>query len=214
MAQAFTRNFTDHSNDQGFQFEFHCDKCGNGHRSSFKTNSIGVAASLLKAAGSIFGGNVASAGWGADHVKDAFRGGAWDDAFREANAEVRAKFCQCQRCGRQVCPAVCWNPQRSLCKDCAPDLQAEAAHIQSQVAVEQMWQKAREGDQTQGAGFQGAPQMAACPRCNSRLEPNARFCAGCGLNLQQQARAFCANCGNAMTPGSRFCAGCGTPAPA
>jgi uncharacterized OB-fold protein len=24
----FTRNYTDRSNDQGFQLEFHCDKCG------------------------------------------------------------------------------------------------------------------------------------------------------------------------------------------
>lgn len=210
MAQAFTRNFTDHSNDQGFQFEFHCDKCGNGYRSSFKANSLGVAASLLKAAGSIFGGGVASAGWGADHVKDAFRGSAWDDAFREANQEVIAKFCQCQRCGRWVCPSVCWNPQRGLCKECGPDLQVEAASIQAQVAVEQLWDKARAGDQTQGTNFQGV-QAAACPRCNGRLEPNARFCAGCGHNLQAQARAFCAQCGNQLPAGARFCAGCGTP---
>lgn len=211
MAQAFTRNFTDHSNNSGFQFEFHCDKCGNGYRSSFKTSSLGMAASFLKAAGSLFGGDVANAGWGADHVKDAFRGGDWDAAFKEANDEVRGKFHLCQRCGRWVCPTACWNPQRSLCKECAPDLQVEAASIQSHVAVEQMWEKARAGDQTQGANFQST-QMGACPRCNNRLEPNARFCVGCGLNLQAQAKPFCAQCGNQITPGSRFCAGCGAPA--
>ena len=26
----FTRNHTDHSTDKGFQFEFFCDRCGNG----------------------------------------------------------------------------------------------------------------------------------------------------------------------------------------
>ena len=52
----FTRNYTDRSNDQGFQFEFHCDKCGNGHMSTFEGSTLGMAASFLKAAGSFFGG--------------------------------------------------------------------------------------------------------------------------------------------------------------
>ncbi len=34
MADAveFSRNYTDHSTDQGFQFEFFCDRCQNGFR--------------------------------------------------------------------------------------------------------------------------------------------------------------------------------------
>jgi hypothetical protein len=60
-SQAFTRNHSDHSNDTGFQFEFFCDKCGSGHRSAFKANKLGVAANLIKAAGSIFGGGLHSA---------------------------------------------------------------------------------------------------------------------------------------------------------
>lgn len=47
-AQAFTRNYTDHSNSDGYQFEFHCDKCGNGYRSSFKANRLGVGDSILR----------------------------------------------------------------------------------------------------------------------------------------------------------------------
>ena len=49
----FTRNHTDHSTDKGYQFEFFCDKCGNGERSAFQQNAMGIAASVLKAAGSI-----------------------------------------------------------------------------------------------------------------------------------------------------------------
>src|SRR6185503_5458609 len=75
--QTFTRNHRDHSNDTGFQFEFFCDKCGNGHRSSFQTSGMGVAASMLKAAGALFGGGMSRVGYGADHVKDALRGPAW-----------------------------------------------------------------------------------------------------------------------------------------
>ena len=46
--QPFTRNYRDHSNDTGFQFEFFCDKCGNGHRSSYQTSGMGFAASMLR----------------------------------------------------------------------------------------------------------------------------------------------------------------------
>ena len=53
---------------------------------SFQTSGIGFAASMLKAAGSIFGGEVSRAGWGADHLKDALRGPAWDGAFQKAIA--------------------------------------------------------------------------------------------------------------------------------
>src|SRR5882762_10145787 len=53
---AFTRNYTDHSNDTGYQFEFHCDKCGNGYRSTFHASALGVGAKLAKGLGSLFGG--------------------------------------------------------------------------------------------------------------------------------------------------------------
>jgi hypothetical protein len=37
----FTRNFTDHSTDKGYQFEFFCDRCGNGFTSEFKAPGAG-----------------------------------------------------------------------------------------------------------------------------------------------------------------------------
>ncbi len=52
----FTRNHTDHSTDKGFQFEFFCDRCGNGFMSEFKSSVTGMAASALHAAGNLFGG--------------------------------------------------------------------------------------------------------------------------------------------------------------
>ncbi|WP_394847862.1 zinc ribbon domain-containing protein [Pendulispora brunnea] len=208
-SQAFTKNYRDHSNDQGFQFEFFCDKCGNGFRSTFKGNNLGVAASLLHAAGSIFGGIVKDAAWGADHAKDAFRGGAWDEAFKEAITECAPRFRQCTRCGQWVCPEICWNEKRVMCEDCAPDLQEEAAAMQAEVAVEQLRDKMREVDQTGGQNFTD-PQAAACGRCNARLVPNAKFCSGCGAPTAAPKKAFCHQCGTEAPPGGRFCSGCGT----
>jgi hypothetical protein len=210
MAQQFTKNYTDHSNDSGFQFEFHCDKCGSGFRSSFKANKLGMAAGLLKAAGSIFGGSLANAGYGADHVKDMLRGSAWDDAYGEAIAEIKPKFHQCTRCGKWVCPEVCWNAERSLCEECAPNLQEQAASIQAHVAVEQTWDKARKVDQTEGLDVAAKQASSStCPKCNAALPVNAKFCAGCGTPVGAKAKIFCTECGGEMAPAAKFCPGCG-----
>ncbi len=32
----FVRNYSDHSTDNGFQFEFTCNRCGNGYKTPFK----------------------------------------------------------------------------------------------------------------------------------------------------------------------------------
>ena len=221
-SQAFTKNHRDHSNDTGFQFEFFCDKCGNGYRSSFKHNAIGVGAAVLRAAGAIFGGAAYRAGWGAEHVKDAFRGPAWDKAFQEAINECRARFRQCTLCGKWVCPEVCWNHARSLCEDCAPNPHEHAPMVQAQAAVEQMREQVRNHDQLAGMDLGGrplsAPAVLHCVTCQSPLATDARFCASCGTQVPAvadsaaQARRFCETCGNRLDPSARFCAGCGRPA--
>ena len=47
----FTGNFQDLSTDKGYQFKFCCEKCGNGHLSTFKASTLGMASSALHAAG-------------------------------------------------------------------------------------------------------------------------------------------------------------------
>ena len=178
--------------------------------SAESSDKLGLASDLLKAAGSIFGGSINNAAYGADHVNDALRGTAWDSAFNEAIAEMRPKFRQCTRCGRWVCPEVCWNEARRLCEECALDLHEEAAAIQARVAVEQMEERAHASDQTGGIDLSQA-QHAACPHCSARIEGSARFCASCGKTIADAAATFCSQCG-ARCPRRRFCGGCGTPA--
>ena len=212
-SQPFTRNYSDHSNDTGFQFEFFCDKCGNGHRSSFKTNALGFAAQMVKAAGAFFGGNLSRAGWGADQLKDAFRGPAWDAAFKEAIEECKPKLKQCSKCGSWVCPEVCWNHKRGLCENCAPDLQEQATAIQAQVAVEQTWEKARGADQMRGLDVQQAELSAkqSCAKCQATLAAGAKFCAACGAAASAAAEPkFCSGCGAQREAGARFCQQCGS----
>jgi membrane protease subunit (stomatin/prohibitin family) len=203
----FTRNYTDRSNDSGFQFEFHCDKCGNGHMSEFQTSGMGLAASVLRAAGSFFGGALGRAAYAGDHLKDALRGKAWDGAYETAVGQAKTHFKHCTRCGHWVCPQACWNAKRGLCEDCAPDLVEEAAHIQSKVAVEQAWDKARGVDQVASLDMK-AERVAACPHCNARVE-GGKFCPDCGKSLARTAS--CGSCGTQMAAGAKFCPDCGTP---
>ena len=180
-ARGFTKNYRDHSNDHGYQFEFFCDKCGNGFRSSFKTSTMGLAASVIKAAGALFGGSLYRAGWGADQLKDAFRGPAWDGAFNEAIEECRPKFRQCTLCGGWYCPEVCWNAERGLCERCAPNVAEHAPALQADAALEQARQKVAQVDQTRGADVANAPAaVRSCPACHATLAAAARFCAQCG----------------------------------
>lgn len=207
---AFTRNYSDHSNDTGYQFEFHCDKCGNGYRSSFQASALGVGAKIAKGLGSLFGGSLWSAGNAAEHMKDGLRGKAWDDAFKRAIDEIRPKFHQCTRCGQWVCPDVCWNEARNLCEGCAPDLAEEAASHQAHIASEQIAQKMRETDLVGNIDVK-ADMISQCPHCKARVQPGKKFCAGCGKPIGAAAakKQFCTGCGAEMAAGAKFCGDCG-----
>jgi hypothetical protein len=214
-AQAFTRNYRDHSNDTGYQFEFQCDKCGNGYRSSFQASALGVGSKIAKGLGSLFGGSkLWGAGVAADHIKDGLRGSGWDDAFKKAIEEIKPKFHQCTRCGNWVCPDVCWNESRGLCEACAPDLAEEAAHHQAQIASQQVADKMRKVDLVEDVDVK-AQMTSSCPHCKGRLAPGAKFCAGCGKPVVAGAGAakkFCSGCGAQLAGGAKFCSGCGTGA--
>ena len=203
----FTSNFTDHSNDQGFQFEFHCDKCHNGHMSTFQASKVGVATGLLRAASSLFGNSALSrAAQAGQYAKDSMRGKARDDAFATAVAEGKTYFKKCSRCGKWVCPETCWNTQRSQCETCAPNLHEEAAAAQAQAAKNQVWAKASQTDQTEGLDMTRTVS-AFCPHCGAKAGAG-KFCGECGKEMH--AKTNCAKCNAKLTPGAKFCGECGT----
>ena len=207
---SFTRNYTDRSNDTGFQFEFFCDKCGNGHMSRFQASSIGILAKLMRAAGWIFG-SYWSWGYAGDSVKDVFRGKGRDTAYEKAIGEAKQHFRCCTRCGHWVCPDRCWNAQAGVCTACAPDLRGEAVVIQAQVAREQLRDKARHADQTAGIDMAKEQAFPACPHCGAAVN-GGKFCQHCGQTIA--AKPICPKCQHEVQPGSRFCGDCGAPAAA
>ena len=80
----FTRNYSDHSTDQGFQFEFNCNRCGNGYRSSFQPWAVGAVSGALNTASSLFGGIFGQAANVGESVRSATWQQAKDKAFLEA----------------------------------------------------------------------------------------------------------------------------------
>jgi len=201
----FTRNHADHSTDKGFQFEFFCDRCGNGFRSEFKASATGLAASALRAAGGIFGGLLGHAGHSAYEIQRAVAGPAHDKAFRKAVEEAKPNFRQCPRCSKWVCQATCWNAKRSLCNDCAPDIQTELASAQVQATVDQIKLKVQQEDMTKGLDLTGEA-VALCPSCGA-LTQGAKFCPECGKPLRP--KDACPKCGTQVEAGSKFCPECG-----
>jgi hypothetical protein len=211
----FTANYDDLSTDRGFQFRFRCDKCGNGCETRFQTFTAGVVSDVLRTAGSLFGGVLGGAGQGAYEIQRAIGGKAHDDAFAAAVEEAKVNFHQCTRCGRWVCPEVCWNAAASLCEECAPNYEEEfaASHARAKLeaAREQLDARARETDYTSatdmsaGAAFQAPAHAAANPSSEAHVPAGGVACASCGTVTNSK---FCPECGHAVNQKLK-CTGCG-----
>ena len=204
----FVSHHDDLSTDRGYQFKFHCDRCGNGYMSGFQASVIGTASGLLSAAGNMFGGLFGQAGSSAYEIQRAVAGPAHDRALEAAVEEVKPHFTQCSRCGKWVCNDVCWNPDRGLCTECGPKTEQEIAAAQSEAQLEQIREKVRQRDQTKGLDLDTA-MVARCPKCKAETQ-GAKFCPECGEKLA--AKGTCAGCGAQMGPRTKFCPECGRKA--
>jgi hypothetical protein len=201
----FTKNHADHSTDRGFQFEFFCDKCGNGYMTRFQTAPGGVLTDALDVASGLFGGLLGNAADAAHRVHSAGWQKAWDDAFNKAVEEAKPHFKQCKRCGKWVCQEICWNDERGLCKDCAPDLEEEYAVAQEEAAVDQARQVAREATYVTKEKFE-KKVVGTCPHCGAKLT-GGKFCPECGKPVS--AEKHCTECGEKMPASAKFCPSCG-----
>lgn len=201
----FTRNNSDHSTDKGYQFEFFCDRCGNGFKTHFEASAVGLASSTLRTVGNLFGGFLGSAGSSTYEIERAVQGPGHDRAFTAAVEEAKPHFRQCPKCSHWVCETTCWNNKRMLCYDCAPDVETELASAQVQTQVEQMKQKLHEMDLTKGMNL-NSEAAALCPSCGARTQ-GSKFCPECGKPLRPKDE--CPRCGTHVEAGSKFCPECG-----
>lgn len=208
----FTKNYTDLSTNQGFQFEFHCDRCGTGYRTRFQSNALGVASSAMDAANSLLGGVFGRAADLAERARSAAWEKAHDAAFEQAMEELRPDFIQCQRCMSWVCRKSCWNSERGICKNCAPDLEMEMAAAQASKTKEKIWEAAQVSSaeekivSDQNTWKSGV--KPGCPNCGAAIQPGAKFCPECGTKII--SKIFCSECGAEIKAGAKFCSECGT----
>lgn len=206
----FTKNYSDLSTDKGFQFEFYCDRCGTGYRTAFKASTIGGISSALGTAGGLLGGIFSKAAEISDQVKSANWEKAHDNAFQSAMEELKKEFVQCPRCSSWVCIVSCWNENKGLCKECAPDLGVEMAAAQSSRTVEEIWAHSKMAEEDREmlktkSWREGV--RATCPQCHKPLAAKSKFCPECGAKILDSTS--CAKCGFKLTPGAKFCPECG-----
>jgi Double zinc ribbon len=206
----FTDNYRDLSNAEGYQFEFVCERCGNGYRSPFVPDIKRRGMGLMRSAGSLLGGRMQSLSYAADRLglDRGTNSKAKDKALADAVDEVMPQFKQCRGCGNWVCQEVCWNEEIGQCVNCSPRVAEEISKAQAIAQVEQIQQKTREHDWTSELDLTTRAKVQ-CPDCGATVD-GGKFCPECGGKLAKTA--FCTNCGAEMKEGAKFCAECGTKA--
>jgi len=203
----FVRNYSDLSTDRGFQFEFYCDRCGTGYRTKFQASATGLVTEALDVASGLFGvlGRVADV---SERVHSAAWEKAHDAAFAAAVEEAKPHFIQCRRCTQWVCRELCWNTERGLCKECAPEVEAEYAAAQVEAEIEQGREAIRETEYLSAEEKKRLKKavMAACPQCGAQVS-GGKFCPECGAPLKTER--FCTECGGKIPATAKFCPECG-----
>ncbi|MCU0482698.1 MAG: zinc ribbon domain-containing protein [Chloroflexi bacterium] len=197
----FTSNYADLSDENGYQFEFKCDVCGNGYKSEFIRSSLGTASTVLEGASNFLGGL-----WGASNAarnaRDFMDRGARDDALEKASNEIMALFTRCPRCNNWV-DETCYNRDRNLCTACAPNLAVEMERERASVELSQMREALNK--ETVFSGDTSA-RRTVCPTCDKPVG-SEKFCANCGTRLGTD---HCTECGAELPSGAKFCGNCGT----
>jgi hypothetical protein len=180
----FTSNVTDCSTSDGYQFEFHCQRCGNGYRSTFRHSVTGFGGRLAALGGTILGGEIGSRiqqiGLMAQWNRPSTRGTTSDQHMVEAAADVAHEFRQCGTCSDWVCGRGCWDERAGRCLNCAVTTSPSYGAV--------------------------AGDVRFCGHCGA--QGSGRFCGSCGTSYDAPP---CVGCGSPQR-GTAFCQNCGTPA--
>jgi hypothetical protein len=213
----FSQNHRDMSvqfgDDAGFDFEFYCERCGDTWRSGYEPYGLGRATGWLRRAGNMASGVTSNIGWDVASAADGLAQTGWhkarDAAFQRAITKAGEHFHRCARSHHHVCDQ-CWNADRGLCLDCAPDVQSEVeeARAQGLVAAARSTAYAVGEQQAQTVEVQAEKQLV-CPQCNAETH-GAKFCPECGH--KQGGPAVCRSCEQPVPAAAKFCPECGAAA--
>jgi len=213
----FSQNSRDLSNpsgdDAGFEFECYCQRCGDTWRSGYENYTLGRASGWLRRAGSVASNVTANVGFDVANTVGGLADAGWhrarDAAFQRAIAKADGHFHRCAHCSQHVC-GNCWNAERGLCRQCAPDLQSEVEQARAQGQVAAARDAATAAGTRLGQGIDVTTQhQLICPECRSETH-GGKFCPECGHKVG--APAACGSCSAQLPVGAKFCTECGTPA--
>ena len=204
----FTDNYRDLSNTDGYQFEFRCERCGNGYRSAFQKSLRNAGSSIMRGIGGFLGGRASRIANTASGMLDrGTNSSEKDKALRNAVEEISPQFTQCRGCGDWVCEAVCWNAEVGQCVKCSPRVTDELAQLQAKARRQQLQEATLATSYIDDIDVsrQGTTR---CPSCDAPAG-NGKFCTECGTSLVR--KAFCGECGAENARDAKFCSGCGSP---
>jgi hypothetical protein len=206
---AFTDNVQDLSNQNGYQFEFRCERCGNGYRSAFQRDAVGTGRKIIDSVGSLLGGRMAQIGNVANEwaMNRGTNSAAKDKALDSAVEEIRGRFKQCRACGDWRCSEVCWNDRVGQCLACSPLAEDDLAQLQAQERRNQI-RDALTTTNLLGRTDLATQSVVRCPSCAADVA-SGKFCGECGADLRPSAA--CRQCGHENNGGSKFCSECGQP---
>ena len=202
----FSDNYHDISTDNGFQFEFYCERCHDAWRSPFDRYAVGTVEGMLGAADNLFGGIFGSARNAMSRVRGAGWSKARDEALRAATAKAGQHFHRCPRCSNHHCDN-CWNEDEGTCITCVPRLDAEIAAIQREAKISKAREVAYEQATVGKEDLQA--RVVSCRECGAPVG-RGKFCPECGTSVSLTRN--CTNCGAEIQTSSKFCPECGTKA--
>ncbi len=208
-AVPFTDNIRDLSNHDGYQFEFRCERCGNGYRSAFQRDLLEAGQGIARGLGSLLGGRFSQLSSAAGSMLDrGTNSAAKDRALRQAVARIADRFHQCRGCGQWVCGDVCWNDEVGQCARCSPVMSEQLAQLQADARRTQIIERLSTTDLLGGADLR-TQSVPRCPGCGAQTG-GGRFCQECGCALA--AERTCGGCSATNPASSKFCSECGAPA--
>jgi len=184
----FVNNYRDLSTNQSFQYEFVCDRCGSGYRTTFKPSVTGKINGTLDTASSIFAGILGRAASFSDQVHSAAWKRAHNERFTKAVRGIKPYLVQCPRCNNWVCREKCWNVKKGLCKNSITDLGIEMAAAQASRSIEEVWTHAAmtEEEKELGKEYWREEISSTCPNCGKLLAVNAKFSSSCSFSLKSK----------------------------
>jgi len=206
----FSDNYNDlcqqHGVSAGFQFEFYCERCNDTWRTEFIPYRGGQASGWLGKAAGMFGGVLGNVGDAVEGLAQSGWGTARDEAFKNAVEQAKQHFHRCAKCFQYSCD-ICWNKDKGLCLNCAPDAEVEIDSAIAEGEVSAAREKAMEEGMKRGKQLDVTrSRQLVCPDCNAETH-GAKFCPNCGKQLASSVK--CPGCSTEVSPGTKFCPECG-----